>query len=348
MFTTILVPLDGSRRAEAALPFAAHIAHQTGATLVLVRVVSVLSEYWPTISTAYPSLTEAAVEADLAEASTYLEETASSGELAGLCIKVVVHHGPVVPTILSVAAFYACDLIVLCSHGSAGMIHWMMGSAAEKIARHASVPVLVVREGCVSPGSAPIDPNRPVRLLVPLDGSASSQAALEPGAALLKAFALPAQPAAMHLVRVCQPLSTVGHQVDSEWQDAEALGRAKEALRSTVEQIQAGALAPDVSARRVPVTWSVVRDMDIASALVGVAERGGEGQDADEAQRSQLIAMSTHGRSGFQRWMLGSITERVLHATTLPILIVRPPERAAGRGRIYGGEFSLSGSLLRF
>lgn len=348
MFTTILVPLDGSRRAEAALPFAAHIAQQAGATLVLVRVVSALSEYWPTISTAYPSLTEAAVEADLAEASAYLEEVASSGELAGLRVKTAVHHGPVVPTILSVATSYACNLIVLCSHGSAGMIHWMMGSVAEKIARHATVPVLVVRESCVPPGGAPIDASRPVRLLVPLDGSASSQAALEPGAALLKAFALPARPAAIHLVRVCQPLSAAGRQADYEWQDAEALGRAKEALRSTAEQIQAGALAPDVCAQRVPVTWSVVRDMDVASALVGVAEQGEESQGAAEAERYQLIAMSTHGRSGFQRWMLGSITERVLHATTLPILIVRPPERVAGRGRVYGGEFSLSGSLMCF
>jgi nucleotide-binding universal stress UspA family protein len=323
MFTTILVPLDGSRRAEAALPLAARIAHQGPATLVLVRVVSVLSEYWPTVSTAYPSLTEAAVEADLAEASVYLEEVASARELAGLCVKTAVHYGPVVPTILSVATSYASNLIVLCSHGSAGMIHWMMGSIAEKIARHATVPVLVVREGKASSGGIAVDAHRPVRMLVPLDGSLNALAAVEPGAALLKAFALPGQPTALHLVRICQPSCTAAGHPDHERQDEEALARAKESLRATVNQIQAGTLAPCLSERCVPVTWSVVRDMDIAGALVGIAEPGEEAQNADTVG-CQFIAMSTHGRSGFQRWMPGSITERVLHATTLPILIVRP------------------------
>lgn len=334
MFTTILVPLDGSKRAETALPLAARIAQQSGATLVLVRVVSVLSEYWPTISTAYPSLTESAVEADLAEASTYLEEVASTGELAGLSVKTTVHYGPVVPTILSVATSYASNLIVLCSHGSAGMIHWMMGSVAEKIARHATVPVLVVREGHVPSASMPAGSGRPMRMLVPLDGSLSAQAALEPGTALLNALARPGEQAALHLVRVCQPLSAAGRRTDDGWQDEEELGRARETLRSTVEQIQAGALAPSINERRLPVTWSVVRDMDIARALVEIAERGEETQSANGARECQFIAMSTHGRSGFQRWMLGSITERVLHATTLPILIVRPPGTEQGAGRL--------------
>jgi len=338
MFTTLLVPLDGSRRAEAALLLAARLAHQSGATLVLVRVVSVLSEYWPTIGTAYPSLTESAVEADLAEASAYLEDVASTRELAGLCVKTAVHYGPVVPTILSVATSYASDLIVLSSHGSAGMIHWMMGSVAEKIARHATLPVLVVREGGL-PSEA--DPNQPLRMLVPLDGSQSAQAALEPGAALLDALALPGQHTSLHLARVCQPFSTPNRFLDREWQDEEVLVRARESLRSTVERIQTGDLAPGISQRCLPVTWSVIYDMDVARALVGMAEQGGETQSTDDAARCQLIAMSTHGRSGFQRWMLGSITERVLHATTLPILIVRPPAPAAGRA--CGSQLPLSG-----
>jgi nucleotide-binding universal stress UspA family protein len=332
MFTSILVPLDGSRRAEAALPLAARVAHQTGATLVLVRVVSVLSEYWPTINTAYPSLTEAAVETDLAEASAYLEEVASTRELAGLSVKTAVHYGPVVPTILSVATSYTSNLIVLCSHGSAGMIHWMMGSVAEKIARHATAAVLVVREGKVPSGSVSADASGPVRMLVPLDGSVSAQAALEPGTALLSAFALPGQQAALHLVRICQPPSASAGHPDHGCQDEEAFARAKESLHATVNQIQAGTLAPCISERRLPVTWSVVCDMDVASALVGIAEPGEQAHNSDSTAGCQFIAMSTHGRSGFQRWMLGSITERVLHATTLPILIVRPPSTQQSAG----------------
>src|SRR5581483_11147870 len=131
----------------AALALAARLARHSGAILVLVRVVSFLSEYWPTINTTYPSLTEAAIEADLAEASAYLEDVASSEELRGLSIKTTAQYGQIVPTILSVATSYTSDLIVMCSHGSAGMIHWMVGSVAEKTARHSPIPVLIVREG---------------------------------------------------------------------------------------------------------------------------------------------------------------------------------------------------------
>lgn len=87
MLQTILVPLDGSSRAEAALPVARRIAHNTGATLVLVRVVSFLSEYWPAVTSANPSLAQAVVETDLEQATAYLEEVAASAEFAGITVK---------------------------------------------------------------------------------------------------------------------------------------------------------------------------------------------------------------------------------------------------------------------
>jgi hypothetical protein len=55
-----------------------------------------------------------------------------------------------------------------------------------------------------------------------------------------------------------------------------------------------------------------------------MAEDGEDSEGAGVFGRCDLIAMATHGRSGFQHWILGSITERVLGATKLPILIVRP------------------------
>ena len=55
-----------------------------------------------------------------------------------------------------------------------------------------------------------------------------------------------------------------------------------------------------------------------------MAEDGEEVDGAGVFGRCDLIAIATHGRGGFQRWILGSITERVLGATKLPILIVRP------------------------
>ncbi len=72
------------------------------------------------------------------------------------------------------------------------------------------------------------------------------------------------------------------------------------------------------------VTYSVVPGEDITGALIRTAELG---EDTATFQACDLLAMATHGRSGFERWMLGSITERVLDGTRLPLLIVRPAEQ---------------------
>ena len=333
MFKTILVPLDGSRRAETALPVARRIAQQTGATLVLVRVVSFLSEYWPVMTSAHPSLAQAVMDADLKQAAAYLEEVASSAELAEIAVKTTAQFGPPAPTILAVATSYNSDLIVLCSHGSAGMIHWMMGSVAEKIARHATIPVLVVREEGTHLGGPLAGLAQPLRMLIPLDGSAGAKAALEPGAELLLAMAAPGQKCALHLARVSkQPLS------DREALDDHELAQARGSLQQTIQQIREGTLAPSIAEHHLPVTWSLLLDTDVAGALLRVAEQGEDMEGAGAFGGCDLIAISTHGRSGFQHWMLGSITERVLHATRRPILIVHPPKPAEGKESRLSGE----------
>ena len=70
---------------------------------------------------------------------------------------------------------------------------------------------------------------------------------------------------------------------------------------------------------------AVTIDDDIASGIIRVAEASEETHDVSVSGGSNLIAMATHGYSGLQRWTLGSITERVLHATRLPLLVVPSP-----------------------
>jgi len=77
---------------------------------------------------------------------------------------------------------------------------------------------------------------------------------------------------------------------------------------------------------KLPVTWSVAVDTDVAEAIIRVAENGEDAEGAGVFGGCDLIAMATHGYSGMQRWAMGSITERVLSATKLPLLIIRPPD----------------------
>src|SRR5438270_11024451 len=122
MFKRILVPLDGSPRAERALLVAARIARASGAELVLARVV----EITPLVGYEY-QLMPVATEADLAVARVYLAGIAKREELSGLEPRIeVIEDGNVGSAILDAAARLDCDLLVLCSHGRSGIKRWAL------------------------------------------------------------------------------------------------------------------------------------------------------------------------------------------------------------------------------
>lgn len=311
---TILVPLDGSPRAEEAIPIAARIARACGATLVLVRVLSLASEAWPAMMTTNPLVAEAMVETSMKEAADYLERVAASPELDGLSFQLKTPHGPVASTLLEIAASSRCDLIVLCRHGATGLSRWALGSVASAIVWHTSVPVLVLSEGYTHPGSSPADLAQPLRLLIPLDGSATANAALDPGSQLLAALAGPGQKTALHLACVVKPSRTLDRE----------LPMAKAFLRQTTEGIQRGVIVSAQPQQSTAVTWSVLLDTDVASALLRVAEQGDDTKGSGAFGGCHLIAMATHGRGGVLRRVMGSVTERILSTTRRPILLIHP------------------------
>src|SRR5437867_7912484 len=119
MFKRILVPLDGSSRAEEALPVAAQLARTSGGSLVLLQVVSPPVDYWGALSQA-PYVTDRIMETDLAEAKSYLAIIAKSATLAGITLKTEVTCGVPASQILEVAEAQRVDLIALSSHGRTG------------------------------------------------------------------------------------------------------------------------------------------------------------------------------------------------------------------------------------
>lgn len=316
MFQRILVPLDGSARAERAIPVAARLAHASGGSVILVRVVNKSSGFWPSVAER-TTLARQVLAADLAEAERYLAGVATSPELEGIPTERVVQLGPTVSTILAVADDSQADLIVLCSHGYTGIRRHIMGSIAEKLAREASVPVLVLREDGPVPGEAHPGATRPLRALVPLDGSVHAKAALEPVAYLLAALAGPAS-GVLHLVRVVQPVTT-GIE---EGGMLTASAKARRYLSATTEHIREGFVAPAVAKLNLDVTWSVAVDTYVAEALTRTAENAEASEGEEMLGGYDVIALATHGRDGLQRWVMGSVTEHVLRDTKLPLLVV--------------------------
>src|SRR2546421_2341048 len=283
MFKRILVPLDGSGRAERALPIAARLARASGGSIFLVRVVSTEPAALPSVPTK-PNLVQTVGEADRILAESYLEGIAASDLFTDIPVQTQVPIGFVSPSILSVAADKHADVIVICSHGYTGVIRWwMLGSVAAKIARFAQTPVLVLREG----GSIPEERHpgeQPLRVLVPLDGSDYAKAALTPAAYLAAALATPGQ-GALHLTHIVQPAHegrgptrTARSTARGAQSTQTALNMAREYLNAALNYIRS---EPAIAELNLVLTSSVTVDDDIAQGIIRVAESGGD-DEGDE------------------------------------------------------------------
>ena len=273
------------------------------------------------------------MEESLTQAKDYLTQVASSPDLQGIKVQTEVLAGHPAQMILSFAQDHPVDLIVMCSHGASGFKRWVMGSVAQKVVRHSSVPTLVLREG----GSLPISPHpeeaRSVQVMVALDGSALAESALVPAAYLSAALSAPAQ-GVLRLVRVL-PIPEVGDDLPEtateERNEVAAAARmqataaGKDYLQTVEHRLHEG----DLASLHLVSTSSVALNADVAGTLIELAESGEAAGGEEHFEGCDIIAMATHGRGGLQRWVMGSVTERVLGATRLPLLIVRPSQPAA-------------------
>jgi nucleotide-binding universal stress UspA family protein len=293
MYRTILVPLDGSSLAERALPWAQRLAAAADGRLILLRVVR-----GPPPSAAGEPLREGVPRH---EAEAYLHRLAR--RLGTTPVDPVVLEGDAAQTILGESARRGIELIVMSTHGRAGIGRWISGSVADAVMRQAGVPVLLVPAACAS-GGWPTD--RAPRILVPLDCSPLSEAVL-PGAAGLAA------PSGAELIL----LSVTPHLVAADlygrvYVDYEGPDRA--ARRRYLEGVARGLRAAGRAVR--------TRDgFGPVAAVIGDVARE-EGVD--------LIAIATHGRGGATRLVLGSVALGVVQGATVPVLVVRPAEVRRG------------------
>jgi len=313
MYKRILVPLDGSARAERAIPVAVRIARALGGSIILLRVATAPVDTGKYSSTS--GYVEEAADTDLAGAASYLENIAGSDQLAGIKTEIKTFIGAVASAILSASQSFHANIIVMCSHGYTGFKRWTLGSVADKVTRHSPIPVFVLREGGPMPATAE---HQTVRALVAVDGSSLSETVFEPAAYLAAALAeATSQQGALHLLRVVD-LPASGGKFKS---DAHIDTGLKEQVKHEDEAYLATLVHRlsedgDLAHLDLAITSSVEADPDIAEAIVKKSEQ----------EKFDFIAIATHGRGGVQKWALGSVAGRVLHATSLPLLIMRPQE----------------------
>jgi len=317
MFQCILVPLDGSERAEQVLPIAARIAHASGGSLLLVRVADISAD--PALQFPEPLIDlEVVLKIERANATTYLEGIAASHILEGLDIVMHVVEGKPEQALLSVAQTMHADLIVMNSHGYTGLARWMLGSVAQRIERHSSVPVLILHDRRTSSEEVSHAETQPTRVIVPLDGTVLSEAILPAAVNLARALSSPTR-GILHLMMVLPKPHPATMTVLGGY--TTAIQDAQEYLASVLQRLcQDNQVEPFLE-----MTSSVLQQSSVSAALAEIVAMGAN-REGNHATSYNVIAMATHGREGLDRWLHSSVTEQVLDASRFPILVLRPEQ----------------------
>ncbi len=319
MFKRIIVPLDGTKSAEQAIPVAARITRASKGTIVFVNVVLPPVEFGTYTEDRTVALKPTAFQKRLTGASDYLTQIvdAHESDLAEIDVVVKVVSGAASPAIFSAVNMEHGDLIVMYSHEESGLKRWMFGSVALEAVRHSPVPVLVLHEHAMLPAQS----DQPLHILVVLDGSPLAETAVEPAAQLVSLLSAPAH-GALHLLRVVDiPTATGKYRGPTEFDDTvrgEALQEAETYLKDVTDRVH-GSLA-DLN---LTLTSSAVLGTNVVETIIQQAEQGG---GSEQFSASDLIAMTSHGHTGLLRLIMGNVTEKILESAQLPLLIVRHHE----------------------
>ena len=296
----ILVPTDFSPAAEHALHWAEHFARQHGATLHLLHVVAQFDPDWfgANDATVPVGQMQAQLQRDAEES---LKRIAPDPNDTGIRTQQLVRHGiEPAESILTVADEVSADLIVTGTHGREGLAHVILGSVAEKVVRRAHRPVLTV-------GAAAPDPPAIQRVLAPIDFSDPSKEALR----FAKDVAA-ANEADLDLLFVAEErtmpvFSDTGiPRLSTLKMDPEIVNNAARGL----EQLNGSIGGPEVAAR------GHVAEGEVPEQIIRFAE----------THDVNLVVMATRGLSGLNRFLLGSVTERVVRAAPCPVLTLNAHE----------------------
>ncbi len=299
MYRTILVPLDGSRYAEAAVPLARAIAERSGAKLHLVMVHhSVVPGGIPEGFSAYAEESRRAEQDYLSRAPEQL--------VPGTIVKTSTTFldGPVVESLTELALEMCPDLVVMTTHGRGAFSRFWVGSVADRLIRSLPMPMLLVRPDPddTSAGPAPI----PKRIAVAVDRSGFGEAVLEPAAELALLFE--AELVLLHIVHPPLPIAEppLPYLVGFD----EGLSKELESQAETY----LGALAGTLRERGVVVVSRIAPGGDTASTILGLVAEAEAG----------MVAIASHGESGVRRLLLGSVADKVMRGASVPVLMCRP------------------------
>jgi nucleotide-binding universal stress UspA family protein len=289
--------LDGSKVAEQVLPYARYLAGKLKIPVDLLSVVDVVGMTGSMEASNARNL-DAFVAENVHRSEAYLEKIGRT--FTGVALSHMVIKGKPEDVVIEKSA--SDTLIAMATHGRSGVDRWLLGSVAEKVLRVTSNPLLLVRatKDGKSEGEKTIK-----RVIVPLDGSVLAEKVLPHVTALAKEMTF--ETVLLRAYNLRQVISTFEDYVpDWDLLEAEAMGEATSYLNGKVRELKGQGLI-EVSSR--------ISEKETAQEIIDLA-----------TEPNSLIAMCTHGRSGLKRWVLGSVTEKVVRHSNSPVLVI--PARA--------------------
>jgi nucleotide-binding universal stress UspA family protein len=296
MYKHILVPIDGSEMAEAALPAAAFLAEKLDARITLMHVIE---KNAPSEVHGQRHLHSAP------EAAAYLEEMARRYFPQHISVNCHVHTAEVDDVVASIVAHadeLSHDLVVMCSHGRGAALHLFLGSIAQSVISLDSRPVLITHP--TEAGMAPTFSCR--HILVPLDGGYEHAQALPVSKSLARACA-----ATLHLVTVIPNLATLSGD------DA----MASRVLPGTTSRLLEFS-TQDAERYLHPLAEQLTADGFEASAHVMRGDPAKVIMDAAIKAQIDLIVLATHGKSGMDAFWAGSVTHKICSQSKVPLLLI--------------------------
>ncbi|HLW64947.1 MAG TPA: universal stress protein [Gemmataceae bacterium] len=312
MFQSIFVPLDGSPLGEHALPWAVTIARKAKAALRLCHV--------------HPQATEVVLEASpfydeelkfklKTRQRAYMDDLAQRLQpLLGKAPEVILDEGDVAEKLRQKAQKTGADLVVMSSLGRGPMGRLFLGSVTDELLRTMTLPMLIVH-----PHSEKVDVTAEMKarhILLPLDGSPFADQILEPAAKMAQVMG-----SELTLLRAVPPLPVLEPPIAGAYPPN--LDAMLQRLEETQQQLMQSArqeldrTAAQLQARVKAVQIRVIENMPADEIL-----------QSAKPPAIDMVALATHGRRGLARVFLGSVSDKVIRGSHVPILVVRPKEKS--------------------
>jgi nucleotide-binding universal stress UspA family protein len=297
MYKRILVPLDGSPFSQQALAYALGIAHRANATLHFVRVLTT-----PVAEPPAPHVLDSARNGRFPKAELgHLEELATLPRACGVDIRTAVLHGPIVEAIETYVEEAKIDLVIMTTHGRGGLSRMWLGSVADALVRNLDVPVLLLRSVCRNDYGTGFGVRH---IVIPVDGSSWSEHAIDHAVNIGGLT-----DARYTLVQIVAPPVSLRNGLTSTRARDVALERLRAKTIACLDKV-----ADRIRARGCEVNTAVIVQTQSAAGILEYAMEC----------RADLIVMATHGYSGWTRMAIGSVADKVLRGTQVPLLLTRP------------------------